>query len=84
MEQVPALHVAFAYPRHAVFRPNKKARIMDSNGAWTGNCECGVKAKLCTVKRPGTNMGRQFFGCGTWSILKGRGDCRLMKWADEL
>ena len=65
-------------------RPAKKARVVDSSGQWNGNCECGVRAKLCVVKRPGVNIGRQFYGCGTWGILKGRGDCRLMKWADEV
>ncbi|KAK9802911.1 hypothetical protein WJX73_005540 [Symbiochloris irregularis] len=65
-------------------RPAKKAKIVDRAGQWTGQCECGARARLCVVKRPGTNMGRQFYGCGTWTILKGRGDCKFHKWADEV
>ena len=57
---------------------------MDSQGQWNGQCECGVKAKLCKSNRPGPGLGRKFYGCGTWTLLKGRGDCNLFKWADEV
>ena len=56
---------------------------MDGSGKWNGQCECGVKAKLCTSGRPGPFLGRKFYGCGTWTQLKGRGDCNLFKWQDE-
>ena len=61
----------------------KKVCTVDRSGNWNGNCECGVKAKLCKSGKPGPYLGRQFWGCGTWTILKGRGDCNLFKWADE-
>ncbi len=44
--------------------------------------ECGVPAHECVVKRPGPNLGRQFWACGAWSLLKGRG-CQYFCWADE-
>lgn len=68
------------------FRPcrvAKKRRTTDAAGKWNGFCECGVRARLCTVKRPCTNLGRQFWGCGTWTILEGRGRCRFLLWKDE-
>lgn len=67
-----------------VYRVAKKHRTTDAAGKWNGLCECGTRARLCTVKRPCANLGRQFYGCGTWSILEGKGRCKFLKWVDEL
>ncbi len=62
----------------------KKHRVTDTTGKWNGKCECGVKARLCTVRRPCANLGRQFWGCGTWTQLQGKGGCTFLKWIDEV
>ncbi|KAK9851338.1 hypothetical protein WJX84_005213 [Apatococcus fuscideae] len=43
-------------------RPQRKHRIVNDSGAWNGRCECGVKAQVRTVSRPGVNHGRRFYG----------------------
>ncbi|KAK9829761.1 hypothetical protein WJX72_007715 [[Myrmecia] bisecta] len=63
--------------------PQKKHRIVDANGSWTGKCECGVKAQQRRVNRPGVHHGRMFYGCGTWTITKG-GGCNLLKWFSDV
>ena len=62
----------------------KKRRVTDTTGKWNGKCECGVKARLCTVRRPCANLGRQFWGCGTWTQLQGKGRCTFLMWIDEI
>ena len=57
---------------------------MDSQGKFNGMCKCGVKAKVCKSGRPGPHLGRKFYACPNWTQLKGRGECDLFKWVDEV
>jgi len=62
--------------------PPKKHKAVDENGELTGLCVCGKKAQLRTVKRPGTNHGKQFWSCGNWQITGGK-TCDFFHWVDE-
>ena len=43
-------------------------------------CRCGIQAKLLTVQKPGSNEGRQFYGC---SKPREEG-CGFFKWSEEI
>lgn len=36
-----------------------------------------------TVKRPGPTEGKQFYSCGKYSALKGRGECNFFEWIED-
>lgn len=54
----------------------------NAQGQWTGKCHCGVAAHHRVTKKPGANLGREFFACGRWSILK-KDDCGFFLWKED-
>ncbi|GFR39764.1 hypothetical protein Agub_g248 [Astrephomene gubernaculifera] len=58
--------------------------LYDNSGRWLGRCRCGVAAHFRTTKKPGANLGRQFYSCGRWSISDRSKQCDFFVWADQL
>ncbi|GLI60677.1 hypothetical protein VaNZ11_002879 [Volvox africanus] len=58
--------------------------LYDSAMRWLGKCKCGVPAHFRTTKKPGANLGRQFYSCGRWSISDRSKQCNFFAWADQL
>ncbi|KXZ55373.1 hypothetical protein GPECTOR_3g500 [Gonium pectorale] len=58
--------------------------LYDSSGRWLGRCLCGVAAHFRTTKKPGANLGRQFYSCGRWTISDRSRQCDFFAWADQL
>ncbi|PNH10779.1 ERI1 exoribonuclease 2, partial [Tetrabaena socialis] len=57
--------------------------LYDGSGRWLGRCRCGVAAHFRTTKKPGANLGRQFYSCGRWAIADRSRHCDFFLWADQ-
>lgn len=61
----------------------RKAAIFGKDGAWNGQCYCGVKAKQRQVKTPGPNNGRSFMSCGRFSMTGGGAQCDFFQYCSS-